>query len=197
MKNNILYIVHKDGEFMRIGIDIDDTVSETEKAFILFEKEYDKLLGGKGIVFPNRRYWHKYDWTEEEQKEFLKKYFLKIIENCYPIIKSQKIISKLKEEGNEIIFITARSDHDGSTYELTYNWLKNFEFPVDKLIIGAHEKGNICKDEKIDIFIDDSPHQCLDVKEFTDALVIGFNQENNDFICAKNWDEVYEIIHNN
>jgi len=179
---------------MKIGIDIDDTVSETEAAFILFEKDYDDFIGGKGIVYPEKRYWNKYEWTESQIKEFIKKYFLKILEKAYPVFKSQEIISKLKEEGNEIIFITARSDNEDSTYELTENWLKKFKFPYDKLIIGAKEKGKICKKENIDIFIDDSLHQCLDVKKETDALVIGFKQKKDDFICAENWDEVYEII---
>lgn len=182
---------------MRIGIDIDDTVSETEAAFIPFEKEYDKFLNGKGILYPNKKYWHKYEWTELQIKEFIKKYFLKILEEAYPVLKSQEIISKLKEEGNEIIFITARSDNEDSTHELTEKWLKKYNFPCDKLIVGAKEKGKICKEENIDIFIDDSSFQCLDVKNETNALVIGFNQTNENFICADNWEEIYNIIHSN
>ena len=68
-----------------------------------------------------------------------------------------------KEEGNEIIFITARfsnSDFNIDVENITKYWLLQNDIPYDKLIINANEKQKVAIEEKIDVFLDDSIRNC-------------------------------------
>lgn len=193
---------------MKIGIDIDDTTVITVKPMIKYADKYDtEVLGRKGtngnLGLIQNRYYLKvlYGWTEDEKFDFFDMYYKNVLEECTLMPNADKVLQKLKEEENEIYFITARLTNikNCNTEEITKNTLKENNIPYDKLIINASDKLKVCKDEGIELFIEDSYDIC---KELIDngiksiLMTTKMNQqiEAGNIPRVHNWDEVYEQI---
>lgn len=174
----------------KIGIDIDDVISDTKKGILPLMMEYDKTLRGNGIINEKNKYFSMFDWTEEERSFFRKNYLEKHFDLTTPIENSKFYIQKLYDEGYEIIYVTARK----TSRENTLKWLKLHNFPCDKLIMSASFKGDIVLEENIEYFIDDDIKNLKDVLSKTKAHVIGFNTNEKEIKNATSWEEVYKII---
>ena len=187
---------------MNIGIDIDDTISYTfEETYPAAKKFVENDLGRK-VVNEDFSTTVDYNYIEnvlqinqEEMEEFWRKNLVSLIEN------SVEVINKLKEEGHNIIIITARWNEDYCDSEKhTKEWLKKYNISYDKLYTGAETKKQIAIDEKLDLFIDDSIRNCEDVSSaniesylFASKINIK-NPKSQNFNILYTWDEVYEKI---
>ena len=90
--------------------------------------------------------------------------YKKMIENVEVKDDVKNTLKTIKNNGNNIYLITARFKTDKfSAYDLTKIWLEKNEIPFDELIIDADDKAKICRSKKIDIFIDDSYKNCIQV----------------------------------
>ena len=63
------------------------------------------------------------------------------------------------------------------------------------------DKVKICKENNIDLFVDDSPKHCLEVSKNLEIPVIGFLSDinkdemiKNKISCVASWDELYNIV---
>ena len=66
------------------------------------------------------------------------------------------VIKKLRKDGHKIYIITARdSEFHNDPYELSKTWLDKNNIEYDKLIVNARDKVKICKEQNVNIFIDD------------------------------------------
>ena len=191
---------------MNIGIDIDDTISNTFEIFLPYlEKFVCQDLNRKLDLNLSSRtdYYNiveKYGLSEEEAREFWAKYYIPMLENVKPKQSAVEIINTIKENGNKIILITARIDDEiVDARAITEKWLKANEIKYDKLIINSHNKLEIAKQEKIDIFIDDSIRNCEMVSS-ENIKTYMFLTKNNEYYDNENiekvtsWDEFYERI---
>lgn len=184
---------------MRIGIDIDNTVSETITEVIKYALEYDKKYkDGKGIINTDTyNFSGMFDWREEDKNKFLNIYSKnreKIVMRAKPKENAVKIINKLKKENNEIYFITGRdSNHYWDPYLASKKWLDKNKIRYDKLIVSAKYKGLICKENNIDVLIDDSEEQCNDAKVYgiKTLLFDSFDNKNSNLERVNNWNEIY------
>lgn len=182
---------------MRIGIDIDDTICysiENMLPYICkfynldYEIEKNKYLSYEAYHgLPN-------------YYEFAEKTYEKVMPNAKLKEKADYYINCLSRLGHEIIFITARSNYGfGDPYKLSKEYLEKYNIHYDKLIVGALEKGKVCKEENIDIFIDDNVKNCYNVELVgVSALLFDnpFNRNDEHFVRAKNWEDVYNKIVN-
>ena len=98
---------------MKIGIDIDNVISNFNDMLLEEYLEHDKTLRNTGIVNPNV-YITKgmFDWTREENDDFYSKNIQRIAENLKPIKDSKETIDKLKKDGNIIYIISGRDNGD-------------------------------------------------------------------------------------
>ena len=193
---------------MKIGIDIDDTTVITVKSMIKYADKYDiEVLGRKGtngnLGLIQNRYYLKvlYGWTEKEKFDFFDMYYKNVLEECPLMSNADSVLQKLKEEKNEIYFITARltNIHNCNTEEITRNTLNANNVPYDKLIMNASDKLKVCKDEEIELFIEDSYDTCKEltengIKSILMTTEMNKNIETVDIPRVYNWDEVYEQI---
>lgn len=189
---------------MNIGIDIDDTISNTFESAKNYAEEYIKNeLKKEPIMDISKVKDHYYirdmfGLTTEESDYFWKKYYNRIIENVKPKASSVEMINKLREDGNKIIIITARwSDEENDAFKISEKWLKKNGIKYDKLYTGIEIKDETAIKEKIDLFIDDSINQC---KVVTSAGIKSylFDSETNRHINPDeaiervfSWDEIY------
>ena len=85
-------------------------------------------------------------------------YYKDVLKDCEPLPDSPKVIRALKEEGNEIYFISARitSIPGCDAEQLSIDTMNKYEIPYDKVIIGAYDKLEYCLENGIEVFVDDS-----------------------------------------
>ena len=121
---------------MRIGVDIDNVLSNFDDVLKEQYLKHDKMLGGRGIINKNVYIKHAFDWDYEYERKFYLdniEYFASLLK---PIKDCQKYIRKLKEEGNEIYIITGRDNGEYSNpYDMTVNWFKENDIYYDKLFL--------------------------------------------------------------
>lgn len=191
---------------MNIGIDIDDTISNTFETFLPYMKKFiEQDLNRKLDLNLSSRtdYYNvveKYGISDEEARVFWKKYFVQIVENVLPKEASVETINKIKEKGNKIVLITARFDDEIVDIKaLTEKWLKENNIKYDKLIINSQNKLEIAKQENIEIFIDDSIRNCEmlssgNIKTYMFSTKNNEYYENENILKVKSWNEFYENI---
>ena len=164
---------------MNIGIDIDDTISETFETLLPFAQKYtiEDLKKESKVHMDGNLANHFYivymnDWNEEEATNFWYKYYGKILRELNIKKFAAEVIKKLKQEGHSIYLITARWDMPNDNIkEITEKWLKENLVEYDELIINASDKLKIVKENNIDIFIDDSFNNCKTIANNTKTKV--------------------------
>ena len=179
---------------MNIGIDIDDTISETYATLLEYAQKYtiEELKRSPIIKSFN---------TENETARFWKKYYEEIIKKVNIKTFAANIIKELKESGDKIFLITARWNlKDNNIEQITKDWLKENNVKYDKLIINAKEKLKFVKENNIEIFIDDSCRNCKDIEYNSNAKVfimdtrVNQNLEDEKITRVYSWPHLYKEI---
>lgn len=190
---------------MRIGIDIDDTLTNIKEELYTAANLYAKELGKekspnkqkKECYFNRNVYQEIFGFTEEELKYFLGSIQEEITNNAAPRDFCVECINKLHEEGHYICIITARdSKYHKNPYLQSKIWLDKYKINYDKIIVNAKDKWQSCLEEKIDLLIDDNENNCLQVcNAGKKAIRIGDTTNVNDKMKQfENWQQIYDWI---
>ena len=186
---------------MNIGFDIDDTITNSSDIFVKYAAEYNHI---KNIIYPiNTNELDQklaFGWNDENMIEFRKVYLKKILTETKPNKDVVNVINYLKKEGNKIFLITARSDYEiPDMYKLTKEWLLMHNISYDGLFVNCKDKLSVCKENKIDIFIDDNITTCNNVygNSKTNVLIYTTRYNKNidtDLTRVINWQEILAYI---
>ncbi|MBQ7667880.1 MAG: hypothetical protein IJS47_00945 [Clostridia bacterium] len=171
---------------MRIGLDIDDTISNTHFILMKYAYKYNAENGNDELLKYNTNDFTKiFGWDDEKVYNFFRTYYLDALKEIEPKFGVKETLTKLKKDGHEIIFITIRDDNEcggeGEAYRLTYEWLKKYEIPYDELNVAISNKKDFCSKNNIDIFMDDSEKTCKAVSELGIKTFIAMNPYNLEF----------------
>lgn len=193
---------------MKIGIDIDDTTFLTVKAMIKYADKFEEERVGKitnkdsfGLI-KNRYYLESlYGWDKETKFAFFDKYYKNVLEECTMLPNANKVIQKLKKEGNSIHFITARlmNIKNCDTETITKESLENFNIPYDSLDLHIRDKLTFCKENEIDVMIEDSYETCKElvdngIQSILMTTKMNCDIETKEIARVNNWDEIYQEI---
>ena len=188
---------------MKIGVDLDGVVFDTEKEFRVYSELYDMLELKRNSKIDNKalRFQERFNWTEEETMKFLKKYHNQIVIEASYLPGAKRILKRLKEEGHELIIITARGGINKAMIPITEGRLKQEEMDIfDKYYWATENKEQICKKEKIDIMIDDFDKNCHKISQEKIKVIYLKDAPSNELkeneylkICY-NWGEIYRHI---
>jgi len=196
----------KENKTLNIGIDIDNTITEIQEELNNAAYKYAIKLGknikdaknpGEDIKNNGDTYKKKFQFSYEELKYFLKNIQEEITNKAKPRENATETINRLRKDGHKIIIITARdSEFHDDPYKLSKTWLDKNKIEYDKLIVNAREKGTICKNENIDLLIDDQLNNCLDVKKegIQTIRITEDDKKDTDITSLKNWKEIYDFI---
>ena len=177
---------------MKIGIDIDNTICSTDEVIDIKIKEYIKDHGMSQEEFfcdsSNMDRFYKEKILEVIAEDPIKPYFLEVLE-------------KLKDN-NEIIIVTARNETfvktSQSMRKATMEWLAKNNIYYDKYFDDAYKEGKVkvCKDENIDIIIDDDINNYLAFKEHgVNTLLFDDKCKYLDIVDrVGSWEEVLDIL---
>lgn len=189
---------------MKIGIDLDGVVFDSEQDFRVYQELYDMLELKQNSKIDNResRFEKRYDWTEDVKMEFLDKYHAKVVNETSYMPGAKMILKFLKDAGHELIVITARGGMNPNIIPISEQRFKrdNMFEVFDKYYYAVKNKADICEKEHVDIMIDDSYENCKKTSEnkiktiyFRDAP--SYDMEENEYLkILYNWGEVYRYL---
>lgn len=186
---------------MKIGIDIDDTLIDSCDIVEEYAYKYSNQYGNENIIKNNIDKILRGNFKEKEIIDFFSDYAREMGEKQQVKENAKEIIDKLKEEGNQIYIITARSN---KFYKDVNKYVKDFldknNIYYDKIITSCSYKVDVCKSENIDIMFDDAIDTCESlVENGIDAVVFNSRINSNKSTKCKrvnNWNEVYNYIKN-
>ena len=186
---------------MKIGIDLDGVVLDTEKQFRNDAELYDILVLNKNSMKnpTELRVQERYDWTEQEINEFISKYFIEATKKSHIMPGAKDVIDLLKKDGHELVVITARGIDTPVMIQLGEKILDEAGIKFDKYYWGKKEKVEIAQKENIDIMIEDSLNNCI---KFSQAGIKSIYLRDSNLKPANDsnikecyiWGEIYRYI---
>ncbi len=188
---------------MRIGLDIDNVISDFDSLLYEEFKKEDKNKRNRGIINSDIN-WIKdmYDWSSEEVEEFYVKNMEEFAKR-FPVRKDSKYyMDRLLSEGHSLYLITNRvSPHYKEPYEVTTKWLNDNNIHYTKLILSkSTNKTKECRENNVDIMFDDSRRNCNRLIEGgINCYMMGTDYNKNrmkGINSVNNWQELYKVIKN-
>lgn len=190
---------------MKIGIDLDGVVIDSETTFRTYEEIFDiDILKGNNLI--NRKepkFQARYNWKSNQEKEFIEKYFLKVSRESGLMSGFIAIYELLKKQGHEFVVITARGGYVKEMKDDAIRLLEENNIKFDKYYWNVEDKLEICKKEKVDIMIDDDWNIIKKLAEnkirtlyFRDTNLM-ILEENKYIKEVNNWGEIYRYIKEN
>lgn len=145
---------------MRIGIDVDDVITNTSES----AKNYIEKNDNNGDLKNYMEDIMRGDMTTPKIKEFFAENSCKIFKEASVKPNASKIIKKWLDAGNEVFIITSRGEIKFKDSErITLDCFKLNDIKYTKILFNSFEKAKICEENKIDVLIDDSAKYCEEV----------------------------------
>lgn len=196
---------NREGVNMKIGIDLDGVVIDSETTFRTYEEIFDiDILKENNLI--NRKepkFQARYNWTSNQEKEFIEKYFLKVSRESGLMSGFIAIYDLLKKKGHKFVVITARGGYVKEMKDDAIRLLEENNIKFDKYYWNVEDKLEICKKEKVDIMIDDDWNIIKKIAEnkirtlyFRDTNLM-ILEENKYIKEVNNWGEIYRYIKEN
>ena len=187
----------------KIGIDIDGVLTDVYNWYLINGKKYADSLGKSLVNEKGYDAKEMYDLSDEEFTDFIDKTIWNYSKDEPARKDAKETLEKLLDNNYELIIITARykADKDNENgkkmRECVKNWLNNNGLKYSNIIF-SDDKTKICKDNSIDLMIEDKPDTIINLSNY--IPVICFNAPYNENIKGKNifrvfnWNEVYNQI---
>lgn len=187
---------------MKIGIDLDGVVIDSETTFRTYEEifDIDTLKGNNLTNKEEPKFQARYNWTQNQEKEFIEKYFLKVSKESNLMSGFIGVYNLLKSQGHEFVVITARGGFVKEMKDDAIRLLEENNIKFDKYYWKVEDKLEICSNEKVDIMIDDDwkiikklADNQVKTLYFRDTNLIEL--EESEYIKeVNNWGEIYRYI---
>lgn len=174
---------------MRIGIDLDDTISCTREEINYLFNEY---------LIKNRL--NEDELSKDIVKSFYKNNFKNVLTKELVKDGASYYINELIKN-NEIYIITARSneyvDYEIDVEEVTYNWLNKNNIKYTKVIFNSYHEGKkkACIDNKIELLIDNDIENINWVKSIgIKTILFDDSGKYTGIESINNWEDLYNYI---
>lgn len=193
---------------MKIGIDIDGVLTDVERwqldygSKFYYERYQKEIVDFEG--YDTNQIFNVDDKLDEEfWREYFKEYSLNVEARKF----ASEVIDKLKQDRHQIYIITARGSflsHSADVmsieenHQIVLNWLKNNHINYDKIIFSPEDKLNICKENNIDLMIEDKVDNINKISKIIPVICFhaGYNKDckNSNIIRCYSWYDIYSKI---
>lgn len=187
---------------MKIGIDLDGVVIDSETTFRTYEEIFDtKVLKRNSLIDREEpKFQGRYKWTKEEEKQFIDNYFMKVSSQSNLMSGFIAVYNLLKEQGVEFVVITARGGHVKQMKDDAQRVLNENNIVFDKYYWAVENKLEVCQKENIDIMIDDD-YKIVEQVSSNKIKTLYFRDTNlkkleeNEYVKeVNNWGDIYRYI---
>lgn len=187
---------------MRIGLDIDNVILNTDEVLLEMFKEEDKHKRNNGIVNIDADYIMSsmFDWTKEEIDDFLENNMEEIAKSLIPLKNAKKYMDLLIKEGHELYLISNRAypQYKNPLKTTQDSLLKNGINYTKLILTDTNDKSREVLENKIDIFVDDRASNCMKImKHNVPCILFRTIYERRTFSnldSANDWDELYKKL---
>ena len=169
---------------MIIGIDIDDTLTDSHEEIIKAWQDYYRLydLGPYTSEIPSNI---NTGWNDYYIRQFWDLYRTEVAANAKIKEGAEDALYKLKRNGHILKIVTARPENQRF---VTLSSLRSIKLLYDELILNARHKGATCKQHGIELHVDDTQMNLDDISSYG-IKTLKFRREDT-------WDNVYrDIMH--
>ena len=186
---------------MRIGIDVDGTLTNLQR--FVFDRG-TKFFNKSVVRTDCMQVRNTFDVSQEDEKAFWDENIFDYAANYKPLDYAREALMELHEAGHEIIIITARyhtyeySELGNRMRKTVVNWFKDNDLYFDKIIFTHEGKKYRCRENKIDVMIEDKAANILAIAD--DRKVIAMDQpwnrktEGDNIYRVYSWSEVVKKI---
>ena len=189
---------------MKIGIDLDGVVIDSEATFRTYEEifDIDTVKGNNLINREEPKFQARYNWNEEQKQEFIEKYFLTVSKESNLMSGFIGVYNLLKKQGHKFVVITARGGFVKEMKDDAIRLLEENNIDFDKYYWKIDDKLEVCKNENVDIMIDDDwriinklAKNNIKTLYFRDTNLVKL-EENKYIKEVNNWGDIYIFIRN-
>lgn len=185
---------------MVIAIDLDGVVFDSEEYYRTYAHLYDIKYFKNGLLNKKEMNVHdRHGWGRKTADEFYGKYTAEVL-NSAPVKSGAKyVMNELKKLGHTLVCITLRGYYRECEIEITERRLKEEDIVFDKIIYSQHNKLLACKEEKVDVIVDDN-HNTIKLLSQNGIKCLHFRGaglkkvKNKNSTEVQNWGEVFEEI---
>jgi|GEM_PF-329880 uncharacterized HAD superfamily protein len=191
---------------MRIGIDIDNTITRTSEIIL----KYAQCFGRENHLnlVPNRQAYLLEDvlgWPGPEVERFFARSLLDIYTHVKPQPMAVEIMREWSSRHN-LVLITSRQKYSPGIEQATREWLGRHRVVYHKLIMNTtsnfhySSKVDACLDNGVEIMLEDHHDQALELSRWLPVLLFSYpyNQhlQVSNVKRVKDWLEVKNIVQN-
>ena len=186
----------------KIALDLDGVVFDFENLYRVYTEIYDVEKNKKDTLIDNtlidntqRIFQKRYNWTEDEFKQFYIENAEKILKDANIMVGADIVLNKLKEKF-ELIVVTSRNNLET---EIAREKLCQIGLQDIQIFNNEHHKIDRLISEKIDYIIDDDSGICINAATNNIcALYLKNNASNRvnrkNVVNVNNWGEIYKYI---
>lgn len=198
-------------EPIRIGIDIDSTINKAHFFDIIHGREFCKDMNFPADENLNKcKVKEMFGFTDELYNKYMERYFPWNCKYNEVEVGAAEAIRILRRNGNQINIITARdenyfNEHQWYTSKMmvhdTKEWFARNQIPYDNIFF-CPDKLKICKENEIDVMVDDDPKNIVELSTNGIPVIIS-GQSYNEYLAGepnvwycRNWVEILDILTN-
>lgn len=187
---------------MKIGIDLDGVVLDSETTFRTYEEIFDASVLKQNNLIDRKepKFQQRYNWNEEQTKQFVDMYFMKVSKESGLMSGFLGVYNLLREQGHEFVVITARGGFVAEMKDDAIRVLDENGIVFDKYYWNISDKLEICKKENVDLMIDDDWRIIKDISSnniktlyFRDTNLMKLD-ESKYIHEVNNWGDAYRYI---
>lgn len=192
---------------MKIGIDIDGVLNSQYNFCIDYGTKFCQELGKYNLQNVDAiDTTDMFLWGDDIAHQFWNKYRKDLVVNLPAKKYCSEVINKLKKEGNLIYIITARKNNDEwfpdilkeDVEGITKKWLEENKIYYDEIVFNVKNKGKYCKDNKVDIMIEDDPINLRKLVGNTNVFIFDYpynrSVEFDNLTRVYSWYDIYYKI---
>lgn len=177
---------------MKIGIDIDDTLTNTKEVqkekWLIFIKEH-----------PNKNYTKKLPsningFEDKYIQLFWDTYREDLSFSCSFKKNTSLILNKLKKKHTLCIITSRPNEKYKNLKPRLKEWFKLNNIPIDEIYTDIRDKATFCKNNHIDLLIDDDLKHCNEANKLNIKTILFNKNSKYQGYQTTSWLKVYEIV---
>jgi len=185
---------------MRIGIDIDNTITNTRETILAFLERY-ALARSLPYSFDPSKYTleEALSWEPRDLDGFIEQHLTDVYREVAPKSHAVEVIRDL-HSNDYIALITSRNRRNGNIHAITLEWLARNQVQYDLLIMNETEnmhhfsKLAACRENSIQVMIEDHDGLALELSHFIPVVLFDYpyntNIRGDNIIRVQDWLQV-------